>query len=74
MEPRSVLDDPAFQSAFLAVGHLLGAPKGPFPEVPSTHAIELASALAAGDRAVRASALARELERIARRLEERRVA
>lgn len=69
-----MLDDPAFQSAFLAVRHLLGASKSTLPGVPSAHAVELATALAAPDRAVRAGALARELERIARGLEERRVA
>lgn len=74
MEPRSVLDDPAFQSAFIAVAHLVGAPQAPLPGAPSTHTVELAAALESPDRAVRASALARELQQLARRLQDRRVA
>ena len=77
MRQRSVLEDPAFQTAFLAVSHLVGPrtgdPLGAFA-TPVTEAVELRRALGSDDRAARTSALARVLERVARRLEERRLA
>lgn len=77
MRPRSVVDDPAFQRAFLAVAHLLGArdsaPLSAFQR-PSAAANELARELSSEERAVRARALGRELEGVARRLAERRLA
>jgi hypothetical protein len=77
MRSRSVLDDPAFQSAFLAVAHLIGArdarPVGALRN-PAPPALALDGDLGSMDRTVRAGALGRALERIARKLEERRLA
>jgi hypothetical protein len=77
MRPRSVLDDPAFQSAFLAVAHLIGSRSAkPMDALsrPDPAALALDGDLGSTDRAVRAGALGRALERIARKLEERRLA
>lgn len=72
---RPVLDDPAFQRAFLAVSHLLGgAGRSAASAELDLAARELSSQLESADRATRATALARELERIARALDERRLA
>jgi hypothetical protein len=77
MRLRSVLDDPAFQSAFLAVAHLIGSrdvkPVNALRN-PDPAALALDGDLGSTDRAARAAALGRALERIARKLEERRLA
>ena len=77
MRQRSVLDEPAFQTAFLAVSHLLGRrvgePLSAFRR-PAAEAVALQGALGSDDRSTRASALAKALSSVARKLEERRLA
>jgi hypothetical protein len=72
----SVLDDAAFQAAFVAVGYLIRSDaerRIPFVNArPTTR--ELVRELESEERPVRARALGRELEVIARHLEERRLA
>jgi hypothetical protein len=77
MRLRSVIDDPAFQSAYLAVAHLIGSRDAkPMSALrsPDPATLALDGDLGSADRTVRASALGRALERIARKLEERRLA
>ena len=77
MTPRRMLDDPLFQSAFVAVSQLLGTQAkdalGAFRE-PAPDVVLLCRALASEDRTKRAKALALTLEHVVRRLEERRLA
>jgi hypothetical protein len=76
MLASSVVDEPAFQCAFLAIGYLAAGSADRLESftTPSPAAVGLAEELAHADRSVRARGLARELEQITRHLEARRLA
>lgn len=71
-----MLEDPAFQGAFVATTFLFGGPLEPLAAfaTPAPSTLELLRQLGSEDRTARARAVAQELERVARCLDRRRLA